>query len=48
MKNLIGTPAGRRLAEELRKEMHQLQKETGYQFHNRGQKGKNRVIRYWF
>jgi arylsulfatase A-like enzyme len=36
MENIIGTPAGRRLAEELRKEMHQLQNETGYQFHNRG------------
>jgi len=36
MKNIIGTPAGKRLSEELIKEMQQLQKETGYQFHNRG------------
>jgi len=36
MENIIGTPAGRRLAEELRKEMHQLRKETGYQLRNRG------------
>jgi hypothetical protein len=36
MKNIIGTPEGKRLAEELKKEMQHLQQETGYQFHNRG------------
>ena len=36
MKNIIGTSAGQHLAEELRKEMHRLQQETGYQFHDRG------------
>ena len=36
MKNIIGTSGGQHLAEELRKEMHRLQQETGYQFHDRG------------
>jgi N-acetylglucosamine-6-sulfatase len=36
MQNIIGTPAGKRLAEELLQEMNLLRKETGYRFHRRG------------
>ena len=36
MNNIIGEPEGRRLAEELREQMHRLQQETGYRFHGRG------------
>ncbi len=34
--NIIDTPQGSPLAEELKKKMEKLKKETGYQFHNRG------------
>ncbi|CAB1058473.1 hypothetical protein D1BOALGB6SA_3229 [Olavius sp. associated proteobacterium Delta 1] len=36
MRNIISTPDGMRLAEELKKELQQLQNKTGYQFNNRG------------
>jgi N-acetylglucosamine-6-sulfatase len=34
--NLIDTPPGSRLAEDLKKKMEQLKRETDYQFHHRG------------
>jgi N-acetylglucosamine-6-sulfatase len=34
--NIIDAPQGSPLAEELKKKMEKLKKETGYQFHNRG------------